>query len=387
MNRTLLATAIAALAMPAVAMEMGPLSTGAESGDWQVGVHYYYGRSQWDTGSELGDEIVGDLTQKGAYLTADYTILPWLEAHAAVGGISYETTSEFPGAETSSSMDTAFSVGVSASVLDDEEVTFGPFLRFTRYSDYELTGTVVNDAPATDFEAESSDWRKLSVGLAVQHHTEPAEIYYGLYHNTHSVDVSGIYGSDDFSETLKEDRDMGLFIGAIWPINERFNISMEYDHSTDAAVALGINYRFAATRTVIQKETVYIQPPQPPRPATETRTILFRSGSTEVEQGYWQELRKFADFARTYPDTQLYIGGHCDCVGTDEDNLELSQRRGDAVKNMLVGLYGIDPDRIHVTALGERVPVAPQDERNGNVENRRVVLFAEAAANKESDSE
>jgi len=385
MKKLLLSAAVASLTLPVastIAMETGPLFTGEQAGDWGVGAHYYYGRSQWETGHDLTDRMIGDVTQKGAYLTADYSIFPWLEAHAAIGGIGYETTSDFPGADTESSMDTMFSAALTARVIDTDSAAFGPFLRFTRYSDYELNGSVTNGGPSTDFELETARWRKFSAGLMAQHKTEPANIYYGIYHNTHSVDLEGTYGSDTVEMTAKEDRDVGLFIGAVWPVTKTLDLTMEFDRISDSAVAVGLNYRFAPTRVVtktqVLTETVYVEREKLDGPAVEERTILFRAGSAEVEKGYWSELKAFADFLNTYKDTEAFIGGHSDCIGSEEANIELSQRRGDAVKEMLVALYGIDPDRITVLAMGESMPAVEPDETYGRKENRRAVLVGRA---------
>lgn len=378
MSKKLMASAIIIASLPVAAVENGPLITGADTGDWGVGLHYYYGRSQWDTDHNLVDDMIGDLTQKGAYVTADYTILPWLEAHAAVGGMSYNTTPEFPAERAESSLDTFFNIGFSAKLIETEEAMFGPFMRYTRYADYEVSGAVVNDGPSTNYDVESAQWQKFTTGLMAQHTTEPANIYYGLYHLSHSFDVSGTYGGDRVDFTAKEGRDMGLFIGAIWPVNEKFTVSMEYDHTTDAAVSFGVNYRFHPAKTITKTEVVYREPPKPQGPAVMEQTILFHEGSAEVEKGYWGALREFAAFLNKYEDTEAYIGGHCDCVGSEEANKELSQRRGEAVKEMLVELYNIDPARLYVLAMGESFPAVEQDEVNGRKENRRVVLVGRA---------
>lgn len=378
MKRLILAGAIAATSMTASAMENGALVTGEEAGDWGVGVHYYYGRSQWDTGSDLVDSMIGDLTQKGTYITADYTILPWLEAHAAIGGMSYDTTPTFPAERAESSMDTFFSLGTTAKLLETEQAMFGPFIRYTRYADYDLSGSVVDNGPSKAYAVETTQWQKLTTGLMVQHTTEPANIYYGLYHMSHSFDVDGSYGADNVNFTAKEDRDMGLFIGAVWPVNEQFTVSMEYDHTTDAAVSVGINYRFHPAKTITKTEVIYREPLKPQGPAVAEQTILFREGSAEVEKGYWGALKEFAEFLKTYEDSEAFIGGHCDCVGSAETNKALSQRRGDAVKEMLVELYGIEPSRLHVLAMGESFPAVESDEVHGRKENRRVVLVGRA---------
>lgn len=382
MKKGILIGGMLIVSSPVLATEVGPLSTGVESGEFGVGVHYYYGRSQWESGSDYVDDMIGDLTQKGAYITVDYTILPWLEAHGAVGGMGYNTSPDISAERVESSMDNFFSLGATAKLIKTDDVMFGPFVRYSRYSDYELSGEIVNNGPVTAYDVKTAQWQKLTTGLMVQHTTEPANIYYGLYQLSHSFDISGSYGSGDVDFTAKEDRDLGLFIGAIWPVTESFSISMEYDHTSDAAVSFGVNYRFhpakVITKTITETEVVYRDLPKLQGPAVIEQTILFSEGSAEVEKGYWGGLRKFADFLNKYEDTEAFIGGHCDCVGSEAVNKELSLRRGNAVKEMLIELYSIDPGRLTVLAMGESFPAVEPDEIHGRKENRRVVLVGRA---------
>ena len=71
------------------------------------------------------------------------------------------------------------------------------------------------------------------------------------------------------------------------------------------------------------------------------------------------------------PDVFFTFNGHTDSVGSEEDNLALSQARVDAVKDFYVNL-GANPDRIEVFAKGESEPIAPNETEEGRALNRRV---------------
>jgi outer membrane protein OmpA-like peptidoglycan-associated protein len=72
-----------------------------------------------------------------------------------------------------------------------------------------------------------------------------------------------------------------------------------------------------------------------------------------------------------YPDLRMEVQGHTDSVGDDNGNLDLSQRRADAVVRWFVD-HGVDPARLRAIGYGETLPVADNDSDAGRAENRRV---------------
>jgi OOP family OmpA-OmpF porin len=76
---------------------------------------------------------------------------------------------------------------------------------------------------------------------------------------------------------------------------------------------------------------------------------------------------------KVWGDVDVEVAGHTDSVGTDEHNLELSQRRAEAVRAYLIG-KGISADRLVAKGYGEAQPVADNDTEEGRFKNRRVEL-------------
>jgi outer membrane protein OmpA-like peptidoglycan-associated protein len=74
-----------------------------------------------------------------------------------------------------------------------------------------------------------------------------------------------------------------------------------------------------------------------------------------------------------YPDTLIRVEGHTDSTGTEEYNMDLSARRADSVKNLIVQ-KGIAPVRLETMAFGESSPVATNDTEAGRQMNRRVEI-------------
>ncbi|MBR9918966.1 OmpA family protein [bacterium] len=99
--------------------------------------------------------------------------------------------------------------------------------------------------------------------------------------------------------------------------------------------------------------------------------IFFETGSDVIKSESFENLDKVAEIASHYPDAILVIEGHTDNQGDDASNLDLSQRRADAVKKYLT-LKGVDTDRIKATGYGETQPLADNSTEEGRALNRRV---------------
>lgn len=85
------------------------------------------------------------------------------------------------------------------------------------------------------------------------------------------------------------------------------------------------------------------------------------------------EIEDLAEFLREYDGVMLQLEGHTDSVGAPLYNLDLSQRRADAVRDMLIEDFGISPGRIAAQGFGEQLPVADNETEAGREANRRVV--------------
>lgn len=73
---------------------------------------------------------------------------------------------------------------------------------------------------------------------------------------------------------------------------------------------------------------------------------------------------------KSSPTMRVEIGGHTDNSGSDEYNLDLSKRRANAVRDMLIK-GGADGNRITAIGYGRTKPLAPNDSRQGRSLNRR----------------
>ena len=67
---------------------------------------------------------------------------------------------------------------------------------------------------------------------------------------------------------------------------------------------------------------------------------------------------------------RFVLEGHTDAVGSDRYNLELSERRAEAVQSYLRELYRIAPERLTTVGKGERELLLPDQPKAAP--NRRV---------------
>ena len=105
--------------------------------------------------------------------------------------------------------------------------------------------------------------------------------------------------------------------------------------------------------------------------------VNFGFDSTTVEERYFSDLSELADFLKRFSDVQVNVEGHTDSTGPDDYNQQLSQRRAQAVVDMLVNQYGIAAGRLEAQGFGESQPVASNDTEAGRAENRRVMATLE----------
>jgi outer membrane protein OmpA-like peptidoglycan-associated protein len=99
--------------------------------------------------------------------------------------------------------------------------------------------------------------------------------------------------------------------------------------------------------------------------------LLFSTGKAELNSGGGRKIDQLAQFLNEHKDRRVEIDGYTDSVGTDAYNLDLSQRRANAVQSALAA-RGIDASRITTQGYGKEYPVASNTDSGGRQLNRRV---------------
>ncbi|WP_260926248.1 OmpA family protein [Novosphingobium sp. 9] len=99
--------------------------------------------------------------------------------------------------------------------------------------------------------------------------------------------------------------------------------------------------------------------------------VTFAVDSTAISPSFQATLDKVAASMNQYPNSLIDVYGHTDSTGSDQYNMDLSQRRADSVASYLA-MRGVNRNRIRTEGLGERYPVADNNTPEGRAANRRV---------------
>ncbi len=99
--------------------------------------------------------------------------------------------------------------------------------------------------------------------------------------------------------------------------------------------------------------------------------LEFEFGLAVIRESSKDELNELADLLLDRPEWRLTIEGHTDDVGESTDNMLLSQRRAESVRQYLID-RGLARDRFIVRWFGEDQPIATNDTVEGRQRNRRV---------------
>jgi outer membrane protein OmpA-like peptidoglycan-associated protein len=102
--------------------------------------------------------------------------------------------------------------------------------------------------------------------------------------------------------------------------------------------------------------------------------INFATNSAEILEGSETILSQIAQVLNENPDMKIIIEGHTDNIGGDQENMELSEKRADAVKGWLVEHGHIDGKRLTTKGYGMTRPLTDNSTEEGRARNRRVEL-------------
>jgi OOP family OmpA-OmpF porin len=103
-----------------------------------------------------------------------------------------------------------------------------------------------------------------------------------------------------------------------------------------------------------------------------THGILFDTDSDRLKPESAAVIKSIARGLEANPSLKLLIEGHTDSTGSAAHNLELSKRRAEAVKDVLVSQFGVDGSRLTAAGLGATKPLESNDTPAGRAQNRRV---------------
>ena len=137
--------------------------------------------------------------------------------------------------------------------------------------------------------------------------------------------------------------------------------------------------------TLVKKSSIETtfreEPKETPSETPSTRHIIkpvfFEFDSYSLSEISKEKLNAIIDVFKIYPEIQLEVRGHCDALGSDQYNLNLSEKRSNSVIKYLID-NGISQDRLFPKGCSETENVAintfpdGRDSQEGRKLNRRV---------------
>lgn len=107
--------------------------------------------------------------------------------------------------------------------------------------------------------------------------------------------------------------------------------------------------------------------PKYEKPATATNlqpTVLFRQGKSVVDKAQYAPIELIAQYMKNHPEANIEIKGYASPEGSAELNQKLSEKRAEAVKDILVKKYKIAADRLSTKGCGATDKLFEQVEFN-----------------------
>src|SRR6516164_6521508 len=176
---------------------------------------------------------------------------------------------------------------------------------------------------------------------------------------------------------------IGYFVDLPPPViripRERYIVEDEYAQPDDIYYALWAGPVDYIDRPYTLDEIRYSLPLRERMPRVDLDTVTFDTGSWEVTPDQVERLAVIADGINraiaANPSEVFLIEGHTDAVGSDIDNLSLSDRRAESVALVLSQQFGVPPENLTTQGYGAhylKIPTQGPERANRRVTVRRI---------------
>jgi outer membrane protein OmpA-like peptidoglycan-associated protein len=110
------------------------------------------------------------------------------------------------------------------------------------------------------------------------------------------------------------------------------------------------------------------------------KTMKFVTARYELTSTSLDTLQKVKEMIATVPVTKVVVEGYTDSVGSGPKNIELSQKRADAVRDYLVSEKTLPENEVEAKGYGYERPLRSNKTKEGRAANRRVDVVIETTA-------
>ena len=244
----------------------------------------------------------------------------------------------------------------------------------TAYAQAQQTPQVAAQAPVALQDADQALQRAERV-WADDHDTE--EVQHLSYLTTQRVEIAKTVTEKKLAEgSIQQANQQRGQVLLDARTREAQGAQHEAERSKQQAQTATAQAQVATTQAQqLQQELAALQAKQTDRGLVLTLgDVLFETGQADLRAGGLRNIYPLVTFLQKYPERQVMIEGHTDSVGSESSNLELSQRRADAVRAFLLQ-NGAQASQITTRGYGKTSPVASNDTAAGRQQNRRVEII------------
>jgi len=178
-------------------------------------------------------------------------------------------------------------------------------------------------------------------------------------------------------------RPLGYFVELPPPViripRERYIVESQYAQPDDIYYALWAGPVDYIDRPYTLDEIRYSVSVRERMPRVDLDTVTFETGSWEVTPDQADRLAVIAEGINraigANPSEVFLIEGHTDAVGSDVDNLSLSDRRAESVALVLSQQFGVPPENLTTQGYGAhylKIPSPGAERANRRVTVRRI---------------
>ncbi|MDQ7955333.1 MAG: OmpA family protein [Pseudomonadota bacterium] len=144
-----------------------------------------------------------------------------------------------------------------------------------------------------------------------------------------------------------------------------------FQRATAPVGAAGAPAVDAADPAQVRKDNATLFDLMPPGP--QRYTVYFDAGGTVLTEASQQTVQDMLAAAAARPGADIVVTGHTDTVGTGPQNDQLSRRRAEELRQLLIQ-RGFPGQRIEAAGRGERDLAVPTADEVDEPRNRRVTI-------------
>jgi len=157
------------------------------------------------------------------------------------------------------------------------------------------------------------------------------------------------------------------------PVGQRYSYFAEKRGYYSVSNDLDTSNENTKSEIVVDIQMISIDYMQSKGTPVKLNNIYFEFNKFSLQPESFTELDRVYKFMVDNPDIKIEISAHTDSIGSDEFNLELSQKRAQSVVDYLIN-KGIDSMRLIAKGYGRNDPVASNSTEEGRALNRRVEM-------------